>query len=57
MYIEIMNGLTGQGPRPMSTNRVVQGSLDRVRFDESGRSNLVDRTRYTFRLRSPAQVV
>ena len=52
-----MNSLTGYGFEPRSTSRVVQGSMEHsVRFLKMGRSNLVRRVRYTFRLRNRAQV-
>ena len=50
------NSQTGQGLRPRSPYRVVRGSIDQVRFTGPGRSTLVDRVRYTCRLRNPAQV-
>ena len=56
-YFESMNRMTGHDLGPNRTNRMVRGSTHRVRFAATGRLSLVNRFRYTTRLKSPAQVV
>ena len=45
--LESINHLVNHGFGPGGTNHVVEDSIDRVMFAQTGRSSLVDRVRYT----------